>query len=210
MVGTVGERLCACLVGTVASKSADEFYHEFTLTDTSYSEYHFNEMKEIFHLPGMEKWVMVDKTVDGTKEEGDSISSTPIHFSLVCFAGPATILSNAPIYQKVKTAHDKAHQMFYSTFAKEEDRDCIDVAMAHNPTIAIFMCRGNGEPNKKKNRKKKSIFDGRDANLLHCLAAVNYFREGTNTQVLWLATTLAKPLVDRLVIFVNICIWAVQ
>jgi hypothetical protein len=34
-------------------------------------------MKEIFHLPGMDKWVMVDKMVDGTKEEGDCISSPP-------------------------------------------------------------------------------------------------------------------------------------
>ena len=77
MVGTVGERLCARLVGTVVTKSADEFYHELTLTDTSYCEYHFQEMKEIFHIPGMDKWVMVDKMVDGTKEEGDSISSPP-------------------------------------------------------------------------------------------------------------------------------------
>ena len=49
MEGTVVERLCACLMGKVASKSADEFYNEFTLTDTHYSEYHFKEMKEIFH-----------------------------------------------------------------------------------------------------------------------------------------------------------------
>lgn len=83
-------------------------------------------MKEIFHLPGMDKWVMVDKMVDGTKEEGDCISSPP---------------------EKMQT---------------------------------------------------------------YSLAAVDYFREGTNTQVLWLATTLAKPLLDRLVIFVNICIWAVR
>ena len=51
---------------------------KFTLTDTSYyCEYHFQEMKETFHLPGMDKWVMVDKMVDGTKEEGDCISSPP-------------------------------------------------------------------------------------------------------------------------------------
>jgi hypothetical protein len=198
MVGTVGERLCARLVGTVATKSADEFYREFTLTDTSYCEYHFHQMKEIFHLPGMDKWVMLDRTDDGTKEEGPINSSPPILFSLVCFVGPATILSNEPNFQKVKTAHDKARRMLYSTFEKKDDRDCIDVAMANNPTIAIFMCRGNGERSKKKNRNKKSIFDGRDANLVHCLAAVNYFRHGTNTQVLWLATTLEKPPVDSI------------
>ena len=77
MEGTVGEKLFAGLMGTVGTKSADEFYNEFTLTDTSYSEYHFKEMKEIFHLPGMDKWIMVDKMVNGTKEEGDSISSSP-------------------------------------------------------------------------------------------------------------------------------------
>ena len=91
MVGTVGEKLCARLTGTVGTKSADEFYNKFTLTDTSYSEYHFKEMKEIFNLPGMDKWIMLHKTITSTKEEGDSSSSSPIYFSLICFVGIATI-----------------------------------------------------------------------------------------------------------------------
>ena len=108
MEGTVGEKLCARLMGTVGTKSADEFYNEFTLTDTSYSEYHFKEMKEIFDLPGMDKWIMLDKINTSTKEEGDSSSSSPIYFSLVCIVGIATLLTNSPIYQKVKAAHDKS------------------------------------------------------------------------------------------------------
>ena len=114
-------------------------------------------MKEIFDLPGMDKWVRVDqRSIDITKEEGDSSGSPPIYLSLVCFVGLSTILSNIPIYQKVKSPHERAHQMFYSTFAKEEDHDGIDVAMANNPTIAIFMCHGNDEQKKKK----KSILMG--------------------------------------------------
>ena len=33
---------------------------------------------------------------------------------------------------------------------------------------------------------------------LHCLAAVNYFREGQHTQVLWIATTMEKPPEDSI------------
>ena len=101
MEGTVGEKLCAHLTGTVGTNSADEFYNEFTLTDTSYSEYHFKEMKEIFDLPGMDKWIMLHKTITSTKEGlGDSSSSSPIYISLVCFVGIATVLTNSPIYQR--------------------------------------------------------------------------------------------------------------
>jgi hypothetical protein len=60
--------------------------------------------------------------------------------------------------------------------------------MDNYPTLSIFMsiidrdkrsCSG-------KNKQKKSILDDKKA---CCLAAVNYFRDSTHTQVLWLATT---------------------
>jgi hypothetical protein len=56
----------------------------------------------------------------------------------------------------------------------------------------------------RKDRKKKwkntgkSIFDVKDLSTVHCLAAVNYFREGTHTQVLWLATTLQEPPINSI------------
>ena len=37
MEGTVGEKLCACLMGNVANKSADDFYNEFTLSFKGFS-----------------------------------------------------------------------------------------------------------------------------------------------------------------------------
>jgi len=46
----VSKKLCACLTGTVARKSADNFYNEFLLTNTHMCEYHFKELKEIYNF----------------------------------------------------------------------------------------------------------------------------------------------------------------
>ena len=86
--------------------------------------------------------------------------------------------------------------MVQDCFLLEEDHESICVAMENYPTMAIFMSRDDRvDTNKRKrarnsnNEKGKSILNTKDAS---CLAAVNYFREGTNTQVLWFATTRGK------------------
>jgi hypothetical protein len=107
MEDTESEELCAHLTRTVANKPADEFYQEFNLISSSLSEYYFKEMKEIFHLPGMELWPKL-MTLDSTKE---SHRSPPIYLSLVCFLGPSTLLPNSPNYKRVDIAHTKAHEM---------------------------------------------------------------------------------------------------
>ena len=48
------DRLCARLTGTVAKKADDEFYQEFNLINSGFSEYYLKEMMEVFNLPGMD------------------------------------------------------------------------------------------------------------------------------------------------------------
>jgi hypothetical protein len=48
---------------------------------------------------------------------------------------------------------------------------------------------------KKKAKPFKSIFDNKDTS---CIAAVNYFRAGKRTQILWLATTLSAPPIESI------------
>jgi hypothetical protein len=70
--------------------------------------------------------------------------------------------------------------------------------MANFPTIAIFTSWFKDQQKKKKSKtsSRRSIFDVKDTSSLHCLATVNYYRTDTNTQVLWLATTLEQPPTD--------------
>jgi hypothetical protein len=89
--------------------------------------------------------------------------------------------------------------MLLSSFDSKEDHDCIDVAMNNFPTIAIFMTQaGDQDVKRKPRRHRKSILDVKDTSLLHCLAAANYFQDGTHTQVIWLSTTLEAPPVDSI------------
>jgi hypothetical protein len=46
--------------------SPQEFYKQFKLINSTYSEFHFKDLVEIFHLPGMEKWpnMMKETTPD--------------------------------------------------------------------------------------------------------------------------------------------------
>jgi hypothetical protein len=100
----------------------------------------------------------------------------------------------------VDIAHTKACEMLHSSFSSKEDHKCIDVAMDNFPMIAIFMAQIHDQDFKKKKNKKhrRSMFDMKDTSQLQCLAAVNYFREDTKTQVLWLATTLEAPPLDSI------------
>jgi hypothetical protein len=148
MEDTVIEKLCAHLTGTVANKPADEFYQEFNLSSTSYAEYYFKEMKEIFHLPEMEKWP-VRRSDLGTKEKD---KPPPMFFSMVCFNPPASNL--LPNSKRVLIAHSKAREMLYSSFPTTDDHKCIDVALGNFPTIAIFMAQVPDQGLKNKKKKK--------------------------------------------------------
>jgi hypothetical protein len=199
MEDSESEKLCAHLSGTVGKMPADTFYQEFNLMgSTIFSEFYFKEMIEIYHLPGMELWPKI-MSVEGTKEKD---RPPQICLSLVCFMPPAATSSQPPsIRKRVSTAHAKAHHMLCSSFESEEDHKCIDVAMANFPTIAIFLSQVDHQDKKKKSHNKKhrrSIFDMKDTSQLQCLAAVNYFRDGTQTQVLWLATTLEAPPIESI------------
>jgi hypothetical protein len=198
MEDSESEKLCAHLTGTVGKMSAEDFYQEFNLMGTTvFCEYCFKEMMEIYHLPGMELWPRMMTSDEGTKEKD---RPPPICLSLVCFMPPATTLSQPrTIQNKVSIAHAKAHDMLCSSFESEEDHLAIDVAMANFPTIAIFMSQVDDQDMRKKRKKlHKSILDVKDTSSLHCLAAINYFRDGINTQVLWLATTLEAPPIDSI------------
>jgi hypothetical protein len=70
--------------------------------------------------------------------------------------------------------------------------------MANFPTIAIFMSQVDDQDLKKMQNFSKSLLDVRDRSSIHCLAAVNYFQDGSHTQVLWLATTLEAPPMDSI------------
>jgi hypothetical protein len=94
----------------------------------------------------------------------------------------------------VRIAHEKATQMVFPCF-NQVDHHSIQMAMENYPTLAIFMSKFSCKAKMKwsrtgKKAQRKSILDDKDVS---CLAAVNYFQEGTHTQVLWLATTLSKP-----------------
>jgi hypothetical protein len=94
-------------------------------------------------------------------------------------------------------AHAKAREMLCSSFQGNDDHVAIaDVAMANFPTIAIFMSQVDNKQKKKPKNHRKSIFNVNDTSLLKCLPTVNYFREDTHTQLLWLSTTLEEPPID--------------
>ena len=149
-------------------------------------------MMRIFYYQGMEHW---PKTLPPPMGSLD----IQILISLVCFLPTARMSrQDSRVKTLVCQAHKKASQMVLSCFKQEEDLCCIQKAIDNYPTLAIFMskkidsskrsCTGN-------KAQRKSILDEKHVS---CLAAVTYFRQGTHTQVLWLATTLAKPPVDSI------------
>jgi hypothetical protein len=48
--------LGARLTGAVSGTSVETFYKNFNLIGTPYSEFPFKDMKQIFHLEGMDNW----------------------------------------------------------------------------------------------------------------------------------------------------------
>jgi hypothetical protein len=180
------EKLCAKLTGPVADVPADVFYKQFNLDGHSFSEYYLKDMMRIFYYQGMEQW---PKTLPPPKGSRD----TQILMSLVCFMPTARMSrEDSRVKNLVCKAHEKASQMVISCFDLEEDHSCIQKAMDNYPTLAIFMSTIDSSKHSHTGRKpqRKSILDDKHVS---CLAAVTYFRQGTHTQVLWLATTLAQP-----------------
>ena len=154
MGDTVIDRLCAQLTGTVANKAADEFYQEFNLISSAFSEYYLKEMMEIFYLPGMERWPEL-LSPEVTKKK----KLPPMLLSMVCFSPPASsILPNSPTNsRRAEIASSKAREMLQSTFESRLDHKSIDVAFDNFPTIAIFMAQvpDQGLKNKKKKNAQK-------------------------------------------------------
>ena len=109
------DRLCAQLTGTVANKAADDFYKEFNLTSSSFAEYYFKEMKEIFYLQGMDSWPELISP-QNTKEKYRPI---PIFLSMVCFS-PSNISPNSPNHQHVNIACSNAREnaSFFFSFQR--------------------------------------------------------------------------------------------
>jgi hypothetical protein len=66
MADQESEKLCAKLTGVVGDVSANEFYSQFNLDGTSFSEYYFKDMQRIFHLEGMDHWPTTLNTADGS------------------------------------------------------------------------------------------------------------------------------------------------
>ena len=181
--------LCGKLSGLVANVPVDQFYKEFNLDDGHlFSEYYFNDMKRIFHMQGMDLW---PKTLDTPDAK-----MIRLHFSLVCFMPPKFFPKRTKHGHLAGYAHDKSVFMMKDCFDQVDNHNSISMAMENYPTMAIFMSKVDGNDTTKKkraqtngNRKKRSILDTKNAS---CLAAVNYFRVGTSTQVLWLAMTREK------------------
>jgi hypothetical protein len=158
--------LRAHLTGVVGKKTAAKFYEEFNLISTSFSEYYFKEMMEIFHLEGMENWPSLHSPDD----------SPQMTFSLVFFMPPHTFSPRSVNHMRVSIAHDMVLAMLSSCFVVEEDKQSICVSMDNFPMVAIFMTQvdDNGMKRHKKGLRK-SILDVKDPASLHCLAAAIYF-----------------------------------
>jgi hypothetical protein len=188
--------LCRRLSENVGAMSAEIFYTRFNMTgdDQFYAEFTFEEMKQIHRLQGMDQWPLMLR-VD---------CASPIRFCMVCLKPLPSSDSLGKNRARVVAATSEVRKMLHSSFPSKEDRASIDVAMSVFPTIAIFMYRLppstaisviNDGHNRNKKRKSsfKSIFDVRGRSLPECVAAINYFREDTHTQVVWLSTTPKAP-----------------
>jgi hypothetical protein len=151
------------------------------------TEFHFKDMLEIFHLPGMNQWP------NTTKE------TTPdLQFFLICFFPPGVPAPSQPSLneKRIAIAHSLASDMFHSCIESKEDHKGINAAMAIFLALAILMSVVVEQGKKKKASKKtklKSILNAEDSTTIKCLAAVNYFQQHMHTQVLWLASTLKEP-----------------
>ena len=84
-------KLCDCLTGQLGNIPAAKFYKDFNLIDTSFSEYNFKQMQEIFYLSGMKEWARMKATKAKNKPQ--------ICLSLVCFLPPGTLSTVSENFQ---------------------------------------------------------------------------------------------------------------
>jgi hypothetical protein len=68
--------------------------------------------------------------------------------------------------------------------------------MANMPTMALFMSKSTKKEDTHSKRVKKQREKSMENDDTQCLAAVNYFRSGQDTVVLWLGTMLNKPPIE--------------
>jgi hypothetical protein len=174
--------LCSALSSNVGNMSAQTFYDAFNLVSCDYVEFSFNEMTQIFYLEGMEKW----HSVLDTFKQDDKVCL----IRLVGFNPPRLNESDS----RKTNAFQKTKTMFHDCF-QEPDREHIDAAMSHFPTMGIFMTLTTKQRMKqiKQGNDEGSIFHANPANKVHCLCGVNYCRHGQHTVVLWLASTRKQP-----------------
>jgi len=143
-----------------------------------FSEFYFNEMVDIFNLPGMDQW---PKTLENP--------SNKFLFSLVSFSSPnRKVCSKMTPSLRHQSAHKLSLEMLHHCFPEKKDRSSITTAMDNFPSLSIFM-----SPKRNQKPRKNKIASILDHECTTCLAVLNYFREQKQTQVLWLATTLVQP-----------------
>ena len=194
------KKLCARLTGNVGRLSADSFYQKFNLIGTHFSEFYFSEMLEIFHLEGMDQWPEMhrDHLVNQQLEE----LSPAIHFSLVCFQPPihATLSRQSTTDSRIAAAHAKASVMVHSTFVNQTRLHCHSCGNVQLPNHGHFHVTDRQErtEEKIKDSGQEEYLRRERLSAVHCLSAVNYFREGTHTHVLWLATTVKAPPINSI------------
>ena len=125
--------LCRRLTEDVGAMSADNFYRLFNFTqkDQVFSEFTFEEMKQIYHLQGMEQWCSM---LHGEK-------TPPIRLSMVCFKPLPPSLIFGKNRGRVEVATSQVREMLHDSFSAKEDLASIDIALSVFPTIAIFMHR---------------------------------------------------------------------
>jgi hypothetical protein len=162
------------------ARLSPDVYKKLNLVDTGFSEFHFNKMKEMKNLPGMDLW---PRTIEGVQ--------TKFLFSLVCFLPPTASTSSQRQSMHHSLAHKLSVDMLHLCFPEKDDHSSINTAMNNFPCIAIFMALKDKKSRKRKLPKTKSIFDYSET--CCCLAVANYFQHKQQTQVLWLATTLVEP-----------------
>ena len=130
--------------------------------------------------------------------------ASPIRLSMVCFKPLPPSLLFGKNRGRVRVATSLVREMLHDSFSSKEDHASIDMALSVFPTIAIFMSRlpqstpttRINEDHQKTRREEtqfKSIFDVEGSSLPTCVAAINYHREETHSQVLWLSTTRKAP-----------------
>lgn len=125
------------------ARLSHDVYKKLNLVDTGFSEFHFNKMKEMKNLPGMDLW---PRTIEGVQ--------TKFLFSLVCFLPPTASTSSQRQSNQHALAHKLSLGMLHLCFPEKDDQSSIEIAMNNFPCIAIFMAHKD-----KKSWKQKTPQD---------------------------------------------------